>query len=124
MLPSGSRVYVVYDDEDLRTAIGRVGSPIVVKPVGGNHGRGATINVHDMDAAIEALRWQNVFRAESLSSAFITGYDHRLLVIDYKFVAAAKRTPAMVTGDGEAHHSRTIDITNSDPGAAMVTRKC
>ena len=106
---------VVYDEEDLRTAIDRVGFPIVVKPVGGNHGRGATINVHDMDAAIEALALAKRVSRGVIVERFITGYDHRLLVIDYKFVAAAKRTPAMVTGDGKHTIRELIDITNSDP---------
>ncbi|MBP7437286.1 MAG: cyanophycin synthetase, partial [Bacteroidia bacterium] len=106
---------VVYDEEDLRTAIDRVGFPIVVKPVGGNHGRGATINVQDMDAAIEALALAKRVSRGVIVERFITGYDHRLLVIDYKFVAAAKRTPAMVTGDGKHTIRELIDITNSDP---------
>lgn len=46
---------------------------------------------------------------------FITGYDHRLLVIDYKFVAGAKRTPAMVTGDGKHTIQQLIENVNKDP---------
>lgn len=106
---------VVYDEEDLRTAIDRIGFPVVLKPVGGNHGRGATINVQDMDSAIEALALAKRISRGVIVERFITGYDHRLLVIDYKFVAGAKRTPAMVTGDGKHTIRELIDITNSDP---------
>ena len=51
-VPSGR---VVYDEEDLESAIKRIGYPVVLKPVGGNHGRGATINVNDWNTAVEAL---------------------------------------------------------------------
>jgi cyanophycin synthetase len=46
---------------------------------------------------------------------YITGYDHRILVINYKFVAAAKRTPASVVGDGKSTIRELIDKVNSDP---------
>ena len=46
---------------------------------------------------------------------FITGYDFRALVINYKFVCAALRTPASVTGDGEHTIQWLIDETNKDP---------
>ena len=46
---------------------------------------------------------------------FITGYDYRVLVVNYKFVAAAKRTPAMVIGDGKSTIQELIDVVNSDP---------
>jgi cyanophycin synthetase len=106
---------VVYDEEDLRTALDRIGFPVVVKPVGGNHGRGATINVTDMAAAVEALALAKRVSRGVIVEKFITGYDHRLLVVDYKFVAGAKRTPAMVTGDGKHSIRELIDITNADP---------
>jgi cyanophycin synthetase len=46
---------------------------------------------------------------------FVTGFDHRVLVINYRFVAAAKRTPAMVTGDGKSTIQQLIDAVNKDP---------
>src|SRR5690606_19994141 len=46
---------------------------------------------------------------------FIQGFDHRALVINYKFVAAALRTPAAITGDGKQTIQELIDIVNTDP---------
>ena len=46
---------------------------------------------------------------------FITGRDFRVLVINYKFVAAALRTPAAITGDGEQTIQQLIDKVNTDP---------
>lgn len=106
---------VVYDEEDLRSAIDRIGFPIVIKPVGGNHGRGATINITNLENAIEALANAKRISRGVIVERFITGLDHRLLVIDYKFVAGAKRTPAMVAGDGKHSVKELIDIVNSDP---------
>ncbi|REJ80065.1 MAG: cyanophycin synthetase [Bacteroidetes bacterium] len=105
---------VVYDEEDLEIAVKRIGYPIVVKPVGGNHGRGATINVNDWESAVEALANAKRISRGVIVEKFITGFDHRLLVIDYKFVAAAVRTPAMVTGDGKHSIRELVDIVNSD----------
>ncbi len=107
--------YVVYDEEDLESAVKRVGYPIVVKPVGGNHGRGATINVKDWDSAVEALAVAKKVSRGVIVEKFITGFDHRLLVINYNFVAGARRTPAMVTGDGKHTIKQLVDKVNSDP---------
>ncbi len=106
---------VVYDEEDLESAVKRIGYPLVLKPVGGNHGRGATINVTGWEQAVEALAAAKRVSRGVIVEKFITGYDHRLLVIDYKFVAGARRTPAMVTGDGKHTVKQLIDIVNSDP---------
>ena len=106
---------VVYDEEDLESAMKRIGYPVVLKPVGGNHGRGATINVMNWEQAVEALHLAKKISRGVIVEKFITGYDHRLLVVDYKFIAAAKRTPAMVTGDGKHTVKELVDIVNSDP---------
>ena len=106
---------VVYDEEDLDAALDRIGFPVVVKPVGGNHGRGATINVKTREDAVAALAAAKKISRGVIVEKFITGYDHRLIVVNFKFIAAAKRTPAMVTGDGKSTISELIDIVNSDP---------
>jgi cyanophycin synthetase len=106
---------VVYDEEDLEIALERIGYPVVVKPVGGNHGRGATINVTKREEAMAALALAKKISRGVIVEKFITGFDHRLIVVNFKFIAAAKRTPAMVTGDGKSTIQELIDIVNSDP---------
>jgi cyanophycin synthetase len=106
---------VVYDEEDLETAVKRIGYPIVLKPVGGNHGRGATINIDNWEKAVEALYLAKKVSRGVIAEKFITGFDHRLLVINYNFVAGAKRTPALVMGDGKLSIQQLIDKVNSDP---------
>lgn len=111
-IPRGT---IIYDEEDMDAAIKRIGYPIVMKPVNGNHGRGATINIQNREQAVEALAAAKKISRGVICEKFITGFDFRLLVINYKLVAAAKRTPACVVGDGKSTIKQLIDIVNSDP---------
>jgi cyanophycin synthetase len=107
--------YIVYDEEELQDAIDRIKYPIVLKPVNGNHGRGATININNWEEAKEALIAAKRVSRGVICERFITGHDFRLLVIDYKLIAAAKRTPASVIGDGKRSIQSLIDEVNKDP---------
>lgn len=106
---------IIYDEEDLMNAIEAIGYPLVIKPINGNHGRGATINIRTEEEAKEALALAKKISRAVICEKFITGFDHRLLVINYRFVAAAKRTPAMVTGNGKHTIQQLIDEVNKDP---------
>jgi cyanophycin synthetase len=111
-IPRGT---IIYDEDDMERAIKRIGYPIVLKPVNGNHGRGATINIQHWEQAVEALAVAKKISRGVICEKFITGFDFRLLVINYKLVAAAKRTPACVVGDGKSTIKELIDKVNSDP---------
>jgi len=106
---------IIYDTEDLQAAIDRIGYPIVLKPINGNHGRGATTNIKDWDSALIAFDIAKKHSRSIICEKFITGHDFRLLVINYKFICAAKRTPACVTGDGNSTLQQLIDAVNADP---------
>jgi cyanophycin synthetase len=107
--------YIIYDEEDLMSSVNKIGFPIVLKPVNGNHGRGATINISNLDDAKAALQAAKKVSRAVVCEKFITGFDFRLLVINYKLVAAAKRTPAAVTGNGKNTIQQLIDEVNTDP---------
>ena len=107
--------YIVYDEDELQDAINRIGYPIVLKPVNGNHGRGATINIGNWEEAQEALNAAKRISRGVICERFITGYDFRLLVVNYKLIAAARRTPACVVGDGKRSIQDLINEVNSDP---------
>jgi cyanophycin synthetase len=102
-------------EEGLKEIIDTIGFPIVIKPLDGNQGRGATINIPDMDAALYAFGYAKQFSANVIVERFVTGSDYRLLVIDGKFTAAAKRIPAMITGDGINSIDYLIHQANSEP---------
>ncbi len=111
-VPTGT---IVYTEEDLKDAVEEVGYPLVLKPVDGNHGKGATTNITNWQQAIIALHAAQVYSRSVICEKFITGFDFRLLVINYKFICAALRTPASVTGDGEHSIQWLVDETNKDP---------
>ncbi len=108
---------IIRRERSLEEACRYVGYPLVIKPIDGNHGRGITVNIQNYDEALEAFRQA---KESSRSGAiivekFITGHDYRILVINNKLVAAAKRTPAHVIGDGKSTVQQLIDIVNKDP---------
>jgi cyanophycin synthetase len=109
------RGMIVYDEEDLEQAVKKIGYPLVTKPLNGNHGRGATTNLKNWEELLEGMAIAKKHSRAVICEKYVTGFDHRALVINYKFVAAALRTPAAVTGDGEHTIAQLIDIVNSDP---------
>ena len=106
---------ICVDHEDLELAIKKIGYPIVTKPIDGNHGKGATTDIKNWDEAIVAFEAAKKYSRKIIVEKFITGFDHRILVINYKFICAAKRTPAAVLGDGKSTIQQLIDKVNEDP---------
>ncbi|PRY12334.1 cyanophycin synthetase [Pontibacter ummariensis] len=111
-VPKGA---TVYSQEELKKANNWLGHPLVIKPLDGNHGKGATIGVGNLKEAQKAFVEARKYSQGVMVEQFIEGSDFRLLVINGKFVAAAKRTPAMVTGDGTSTIRQLIDKENKDP---------
>ena len=106
---------ICVDEEDLDEVIKKIGYPIVLKPLDGNHGKGASINVKTREEAVEGLAYAKKYSHRIIVEKFITGYDFRVLIIDNKLVAAAKREPAHVKGDGKHTIQQLIEETNKDP---------
>ena len=106
---------VIRNIEDLNWVFDKVPFPVVIKPVDGNQGKGATINVTNKKVAKTAFAAAKKYSRRVIIESFITGFDYRLLVIDHKFVAAAKRTPAAVIGDGKSSIEKLIAEVNKDP---------
>jgi cyanophycin synthetase len=106
---------ICVDEEDLEDTIRKIGYPIVLKPLDGNHGKGASINVTNWEDALAGLAYAQKYSRRVIVEKFITGFDFRLLVIDNKLVAAAKRVPAHVVGNGKNSIQELIDETNLDP---------
>lgn len=106
---------IVYNEDELRAAIEKIGYPVVTKPVDGNHGKGATTDIRNLEDAVAGLHAAKKYSRGIICEKFIVGRDFRMLVINYKFVAAALRTPAAVVGDGKHSIQQLIDIVNSDP---------
>jgi cyanophycin synthetase len=106
---------IIRTERGLEDAVRYVRYPLVIKPIDGNHGRGITTNIQNWDDALKAFHAAKEVSRSVIVEKFIVGEDFRLLVIDYKLVAAAKRTPAGVTGNGKSTIQQLIDETNADP---------
>ena len=91
-----------------------IGLPVVVKPQDGNQGKGVTVNVVDrahFDIAYKAADEIGQVMVEK----FLPGGDYRLLVIGDKLIAAARRDPPHVIGDGVHTVKQLVDKVNADP---------
>ena len=106
---------IVRSENRLREVIDRLNFPLVIKPVDGNHGRGITIDINSPEEALAAFNSARKVSRRVIVEEHIEGEDYRLLVIDHKLVAAAKRSPAHVVGDGSRTVQELIDEVNKDP---------
>lgn len=105
---------LIVDEEDLQRVIKKIGYPIVIKPLDGNHGKGSSINVNDWVSSVTGLEHAQKYSKKVIVEKYITGYDFRVLVINNKMVAAARRVPAHVVGDGESNLEKLIEKENKD----------
>jgi cyanophycin synthetase len=106
---------IVYDEISLEEAVKEIGYPLAIKPVDGNHGNGASTDINNWQEAMEAFKAARHYSEAVICEKFINGHDFRALVVNYKFVAAALRTPAVITGNGKNTIRELIDIINVDP---------
>ncbi len=111
-VPRGEAVKNV---EDALEVAKYLGYPVAVKPNVGNHGRGISSRVEDSEELKLAFKEAKRINPLVVIEKYLEGADHRLLVIDGKLVAAARRDPPLVTGDGESTIEELIDELNSDP---------
>jgi cyanophycin synthetase len=106
---------VVYSLKRALSAAEKIGYPVVLKPLDGNHGRGVTVNVvnaQQVEAAYDAAKEHG---DAVIVEQMIKGYDHRLLVIGGRLEAAARRMPGHVVGDGKRTVKELVDLVNRDP---------
>ncbi|HEX8583430.1 MAG TPA: cyanophycin synthetase [Allosphingosinicella sp.] len=111
------RGVVVRDADEAVRAARRLGYPLVVKPLDGNHGRGVSIGITSDDqlrfgfAAAQA----QAKTKDVIIEQFFEGNDHRILVVGGKMIAVAERIPAQVRGDGVSTIRQLVEEVNKDP---------
>ncbi|GAB3594227.1 cyanophycin synthetase [Angustibacter peucedani] len=95
----------------------RLGYPVVVKPLDGNHGRGVCLDLQDADEVREAFEvaQEESRRGWVVVESMVTGRDYRCLIIGGRMQAIAERVPAHVVGDGTHTVSELVERTNADP---------
>jgi len=106
---------IVRNEGDAVRAAKRIGFPVVLKPLAGNHGRGVSINLKTAEEIEAGFKKAREHGRTIIVESYIEGFDHRLLVVNGELVAAAKREPGHVVGDGKHTIAELVDIINEDP---------
>ena len=107
--------YRIRDEDELENVIGKIGYPIVIKPLDGNHGKGATVGIKTIEDARIAFEKAKEYSRWVIVEKMLVGEDFRALVVNNRLIAVAERTPAHVIGDGKSTIQQLIDKTNADP---------
>lgn len=105
---------IVKTEEGLKEAVEELGYPIVIKPSDANHGKGVTTNLYDYNSCVAAFLFARHYSNTVIVEQSIEGEDYRVLLINNKFVAAAKRSPAHITGDGVHTIEELITMENAN----------
>ncbi|MBM4380639.1 MAG: ATP-grasp domain-containing protein, partial [Deltaproteobacteria bacterium] len=105
----------VSDAEDAWAAALEIGLPVVVKPRYGNQGRGVAVNLKTREQVLAAYAASHEEGSSVMVERCAPGVDYRLLVIGNKLVAAARRDPPLVMGDGARTIRELVDEVNKDP---------
>jgi cyanophycin synthetase len=113
-LPAPRQELVRKEDDAVRAAR-RIGGLVVTKPYNGNHGRGITIGIESEEDVRAGFRAAREHSHLVIVETYVSGDDHRLLVVNGELVAATKRTPGHVIGDGVHTVAELIEVVNRDP---------
>jgi cyanophycin synthetase len=109
------RQVMVYSDSEAALAANKLGFPVVVKPLDANHGRGVSIRLQNAEEVRAAFGLAREHARAVIVEQFIEGFDHRMLVVNGELIAAAKRMPGHVVGDGKHTIEQLVEIANQDP---------
>ena len=101
--------------EDAWAAAQEIGLPVVVKPRDGNQGKGISVNIATQEGVMTAFNTAKSFRDDVLVERYLPGSDFRLLVVGNKLVAAARRDPPLVIGNGKNTVRELVELVNADP---------
>ena len=107
--------YEIREEDELERTIERIGYPVVIKPLDGNHGKGATVGIEDLEHAKVAFEKAKEYSRWIIVEKQLIGNDFRALVVNNRLIAVAERVPANVVGDGKLTIQQLIDKTNEDP---------
>jgi cyanophycin synthetase len=106
---------LVRSEEELRERLHEVDFPLVIKPLNGNHGRGVTTEIYNLEKALFGFSIASRISRTVIVEEYIRGEDYRFLVIGFRLVAVAKRMPAYIIGDGHSTIHELIKERNADP---------
>ncbi len=105
----------VTDADDAWTAACEIGGPVVIKPRDGNQGKGVAANLETREDVLAGYAAASEVSSKVMVEQSLPGQDFRLLVIGNHLVAAARREPPRVIGDGEHTILQLVEEVNRDP---------
>ncbi|MEN9843417.1 MAG: cyanophycin synthetase [Pseudomonadota bacterium] len=114
-VPEGRPVTSAEDAWLAAQEIGAPNVPVVVKPQDGNQGKGVTVNVSTREAVMAGYENARKFRDDVLVERYLVGSDYRVLIVGDKLIAAARREPPLVVGDGVSTITELVAKVNADP---------
>ncbi|MDY7548860.1 cyanophycin synthetase [Glaciimonas sp. Gout2] len=106
---------VVSNAADAWDVAQEIASPVVVKPRDGNQGKGVAVNINTREQVFAAFDVAAKICSDVIVERYLPGHDFRLLVVGKEMVAAARRDPPLVIGDGVHTVRELVDKVNSDP---------
>ena len=109
------RQELVQSEGQAQRAARRIGFPVVTKPYNGNHGRGISIRLTTEEEVAQGFAVAREHSRSVIVESYLEGDDHRLLVVNGELVAATRRTPGHVVGDGVHSVAELAEIVNQDP---------
>ena len=109
------RQELVQNESAAIRAARKIGYPVVTKPYNGNHGRGISICLRTDAEVVDGFNKAKEISRSVIVETFLEGDDHRLLVVNGELVAATRRTPGHVVGDGVHSIAGLVEIVNQDP---------
>lgn len=89
--------------------------PLVVKPSYGHQWSGVSVNIKNEIELNTSVKLAQKSRSYVMVQEFFQGDDYRVVTVNYKFVAAIKRVPPFVVGDGKKNIRQLIGLINKDP---------
>jgi cyanophycin synthetase len=101
--------------EEAWAAAQAIGLPVAVKPRKGNQGKGVSTSLTTEEAVITAFEIAVTHDGETIVERHLHGADHRLLVVGDRLVAAARREPPSVVGDGTSTIAELVMKENLNP---------
>lgn len=111
-VPVGRRVHSA---EEAWGAARELGLPVAIKPASADYGHGIGLNLQTREQVSAAYAAAREYREEVLVERFAPGQQYRVTVVAGRVVAAVRREPVRLTGDGERSIKALIEIANRDP---------
>jgi cyanophycin synthetase len=96
-------------------AFDEIGAPVVLKPLDGNQGTAVSVGVRSHDEVRAAFQLAQAQSPRVIVEQMLVGNDYRILVVGGRVVAASRREPPAVTGDGTRTVRELVAIANQDP---------